>query len=122
MIGSKEMITLKFSEGLVPAFRGNVELGRANLDHHRKGKKMNGPEIISLTQARVALADAGWSDVRFLAFCHGSVLIILPEEKMIRIALKEHEVDALLDILTAKDRERASHSKPTNTAFTSLAA
>jgi hypothetical protein len=120
MIGPKEMITMKFSEGLVSALTRQVNPGRAN--HHPKGKKMNEPELISLAQARVALADTAWSDVRFIAFCHGSVLILLPAEKMIRIALKEHEVDDLLEILTTNDRERSTHSTTTNIPYTSLAA
>jgi hypothetical protein len=69
------------------------------------------PEIIPLEQAREALGEAGWSDVKFVAFCHDSVFLALTDDAVISMRLKEEDYDELFEILTEKDRERQALAK-----------
>lgn len=103
------MSVMKFSAKAKGGFNFESNLQVASPDRNQKYPwTKSAPEMMSLEQARIILGEAGWSDLKFLAFCHGSVFIALPAEEVIWIRLKDEDYDQLLEILTKRDQERAA--------------
>ena len=113
------MNAMKFLGKANGCFKFESDVPAPSRDNHGR---TNPPEMMSLEQARTVLGEAGWSDVKFLAFCHGSVFIALPVDEVIWIRLKDDDYDQLLEILTKRDQERAAHANLIDGHSTALAA
>lgn len=69
---------------------------------------------LTLDEGLSALKSTTLSEVRLIAFKHGAIVLLFANEKTLSIRMDDRGPKPVLDLLTANDHRRPSHSSPSS--------